>query len=209
MTSAERQRHNQETRWRLKIVPLVSLEVAPVRSRLRVQVGTLGDGKVASLPTPGWDAATVSADCLMELRRYLESFICVCRHGHGGSAHLLLHNPRLICTCGWWQDNGSVWKLHIRAPPFRNSLLGHINLEYPSHVLDSRVLFWSRCCESWSRLVSQLVNYADLTLKKVTTRDGCHEGQIPRPEQMQRSQRRVYSETALKSFCITDMFFAK
>lgn len=38
-------------------------------------------------------------------RMYLESFICVCRHGHGGSAHLLLHNPWLICTCGWWQEN--------------------------------------------------------------------------------------------------------
>lgn len=31
---------------------------------------------------------------------YLESFIGICRHRHGSTTHLLLHNPRLVCTCG-------------------------------------------------------------------------------------------------------------
>lgn len=32
--------------------------------------------------------------------KYFESFICICRHGHGSTAHLLLHDPWLVCACG-------------------------------------------------------------------------------------------------------------
>lgn len=31
---------------------------------------------------------------------YLEGFVGVCGHGHGGAAHLLLHDPRLVGTWG-------------------------------------------------------------------------------------------------------------
>lgn len=46
----------------------------------------------------------IDASC-SNYNTYLESFICICRHGHGSTTHLLLHDPRLVCTCGDWQNN--------------------------------------------------------------------------------------------------------
>lgn len=33
---------------------------------------------------------------------YFKCFICICRHGHGSSTHLFLHDPWLVSTWGEW-----------------------------------------------------------------------------------------------------------
>lgn len=46
-----------------------------------------------------WCKTVVSPQFWKVSGTYLESFVGVCRHGHGCSCHLLLHHSRLVCSC--------------------------------------------------------------------------------------------------------------
>lgn len=89
-------------------------------------------------------------------RMYLESFICICRHRHGGSAHLLLHNPWLICTCGWWQENclSATW-FHdgkTAMAQHQDSLSGPCLL-HSSGIVCKGTPFWNVQGTSWTQAV--------------------------------------------------------